>query len=438
MKKILIWVFLLWLPTYMKAQQDSIKLPFAISDEKKLDEDDLAHKKTGWSIAGVPQLSSDPVNGFGYGAEGNLFFNGKKTDSFFNYTPYRLKIFLEAFNTTRSQNELVLGVDIPYIFNSKWRVRVEGVYENDPNMIYFGVTEKSLQHLSNPQNGGSYTNYDDYARSLTGSYKNYNRYIEKNNRILNLSAERSFFHSKMRAVFGFRYSNYGIFTYPGNSYLVNEFNAGNLQGLGRNNINFLQAGLVYDTRNLDSDPDKGIFAEVTNSVSLRTLGSQYTFNKFLFHIKGYQKLLPNRFKAVVLAMRGALAAVNGATAFYEYQEAWSTEGELYDLLGGRFGLRGYKQARFLANYVAFANIELRSRFAQFTLFKQHVALSAVPFFDIGGVGNTPSRLFGYSANYRYDGGLGLRIAWNVNTILRFDYALSKEDRQFFFQFGHAF
>jgi len=41
-------------------------------------------------------------------------------------------------------------------------------------------------------------------------------------------------------------------------------------------------------------------------------------------------------------------------------------------------------------------------------------------------------------NYRYAPGLGARIAWNVNTILRFDYAVSNEDAQFFFNIGHTF
>ena len=41
-------------------------------------------------------------------------------------------------------------------------------------------------------------------------------------------------------------------------------------------------------------------------------------------------------------------------------------------------------------------------------------------------------------NYRFNEGLGIRIAWNVNSILRFDYAISKEDGQFFFSLGHAF
>jgi hypothetical protein len=60
------------------AQQDSTKLPFAIAGEKKLSDEDLAHKKEGFYITGIPQFSSDPVNGFGYGAEGLLYFNGKK------------------------------------------------------------------------------------------------------------------------------------------------------------------------------------------------------------------------------------------------------------------------------------------------------------------------------------------------------------------------
>lgn len=137
-------------------------------------------------------------------------------------------------------------------------------------------------------------------------------------------------------------------------------------------------------------------------------------------------------------MRGGIAALNGNAPLYEYMEEWSSEGGVYDVVGGRFTLRGYKQARFLANFLDFANIELRARFLQFKLLKQHLAFSAVPFFDIGGVGDTPSKLFGFSANYRYNEGLGIRIAWNVNTVIRFDYAISKEDKQFFFQFGHAF
>src|SRR4051812_10056302 len=92
-----------------KAQiKDSIKLPFAISNEKKISDEDLENKKEGVYLTGVPDLSSDPVNGFGYGGEGSIFFNGKRTDPFFAYSAYRAKIDLVLFNTTKQQRELFL------------------------------------------------------------------------------------------------------------------------------------------------------------------------------------------------------------------------------------------------------------------------------------------------------------------------------------------
>ena len=126
----------------------------------------------------------------------------------------------------------------------------------------------------------------------------------------------------------------------------------------------------------------------------------------------------------------------GNAPFFEYQDQWSSEGSI-EGLGGPTTLRGYKQSRFLGRLMNFANLELRYRFTQFDLFKQHFALSAVPFFDIGGVWNGFSD-FNKFGNYRYNEGLGLRIAWNVNTIIRLDYAYSQEDAQFFFNLAHAF
>lgn len=419
-------------------QSDSLKLPFAIADEKRLSEEDLAHKREGFSITGVPQLSSDPVNGFGYGAEGMLYYNGHKSDPFFNYTPYRRKLSLALFNTTRMQNEAVLGLDMPYIFNSKWRVRMEGIFENDPNMLYFGISQSSLNPLVNPQSGLGYNNYENYLGSLTGNYSKYNRFIEKNNVSLGLSAEHSFFHSKMRTLLGFGFSSIGIATFPGNALLVQESQEGIAKGLGRWTVCIFQSGLIYDTRDLESDPGKGIFAEVTNEISNNVFGSQFNFDKVFFQVKWYQKLLPSLFKKMVFAARAGISTTLGDAPFYEYQEVWSSEGGIYGIAGGANTLRGYKQSRFVAPYIGFANAELRTRFAQFRISKEHISLSGVPFFDIAGVGDNPSQLLGNINNYRYAYGAGLRIAWNVNTILRFDYAISTEDHQFFFSFGHAF
>lgn len=452
--------------TYAQQPTDSGLLPFAIADEKKLSDEDLANKKEGLYVTAVPEISSDPINGFGYGAEGSLFFNGKRSDPFFNYTPYRAELDIILFNTTRNQREIGLKLDIPYIFNTKWRLRVEAAYEINPNLLYFGATEKSLDPLTSyPKsdssavavNNSKYNNYSkdlDYVRNgRTNHY--YNGYT-KQEAILNISAERSYMDSKLRLLAGFEVASLNITTFDNRSYkesidpvsgnkmnasngptlLQNDFNTGRILGVGKGLIDFIQLGIVYDTRDLEPDPSKGIFAEVTNEFSTKALGSKYNFNKTFGQVKYYQKLFPSVFKKVIFASRFGMGYTAGASPFFEYQDQWSSEGSI-EGLGGAHTIRGYKQSRFLGKVMNFANFELRGRFVDFHMLKQHIALSAVPFFDIGGVWDSFSN-FGKLKNYRYSEGLGFRIAWNVNTILRFDYAVSKEDGQFFFNFGHSF
>src|SRR5437764_8205598 len=102
MRKIVIGVLFFIASGFSKAQTaDTLKLPFAIADEKRLSEEDLKNKKEGAYITGVPDLSSDPVNGFGYGGQGSLFLNGKRTDPFFAFISYRSRLYLDLFYTTR-------------------------------------------------------------------------------------------------------------------------------------------------------------------------------------------------------------------------------------------------------------------------------------------------------------------------------------------------
>ncbi|HWY38454.1 MAG TPA: DUF5982 domain-containing protein, partial [Bacteroidia bacterium] len=265
------------------------KLPFAIAKEKKLPEEELADKKEGAYVTGVPDISYDPVNGLGYGGEGSIFFNGKRSDPFFEYTPYRAEINLALFNTTNNEREIKIGWDIPYIFNTKWRFRGEMAYEVNPNLLYFGIDESSLNPLSYFPGGDSTKNpvtnadYQSYDNSLKGSSKNYNRY-NKQEAVLNLSMERSFFDGKLRALVGYEFANVKMTPFAGNSLIENDFLQKKIIGVGINNIAFVQSGFIFDTRNLETDPSKGIFAELLNELSLKALGSQYDFNKTFFHI----------------------------------------------------------------------------------------------------------------------------------------------------------
>jgi outer membrane protein assembly factor BamA len=447
------------------------RLPFAIADEKRLSDEDLADKKEGAFVTGIPDLSFDPLNGFGLGAEGYLTFNGKRDDPFFAYTPYRRRIEVAAFVTTKLTREFRVALDEPYLLDTKWRLRAEAAYEVNPNQLYFGTTERTLQNLgsllpaSSPYADRSVGSYDAYTRRLATIRPggpgeaalvadNLYDYYTKDEKILNVSLEHAYFDGRVRAVGGFEvaFLNIGhddgkraeatdaatgasMKVANGRTRLTEDQQAGRIHGASGGLVTILQSGLVYDTRDLEPDPSRGIFAEATNELSTSWLGSAFTFDKLFLHAKFYYSLFPKTFSKLVLAGRIGAGNTFGAAPFFEFADQWSTEGSI-EGLGGFHSLRGYKQSRFMGRTMAFANIELRYRFAQAKVLGHTFGFMLLPFFDVGGVWDKPSRV--NVANLRYSEGAGLRLAWNQSTIVAFDYAFSEEDHQFFLELNHAF
>jgi len=117
-------------------------------------------------------------------------------------------------------------------------------------------------------------------------------------------------------------------TFPGNSLLQNDVNEKKTLGLGKAWLSILQVGLVYDTRDLEPDPSHGIFAEVTNELSLKSIGSSYDFNKTFVNISGFQKILPSMFGRLIFAGRVSMGYLASDGPFFEYQDQWSSEGSI--------------------------------------------------------------------------------------------------------------
>jgi outer membrane translocation and assembly module TamA len=67
---------------------------------------------------------------------------------------------------------------------------------------------------------------------------------------------------------------------------------------------------------------------------------------------------------------------------------------------------------------------------------QHLRFMLVPFVDTGrvfdSVGDTTFE------DWKFDGGIGLRLAWNLSTVVGFDYARSDEGGAFYMELGHQF
>jgi outer membrane protein assembly factor BamA len=405
-----------------------------------LSDDDLKEKKEGIYVTAEPDLSSDPEHGFGAGVEGQFFIDGKRSDPFFAYTPYRAEIDVSAFYTVKGEQEFELEWDIPYIFNTQWRLRGTCDYEIDPDYLYFGVTENTLKPLTYypgndstkaPVTNSSFNNY------INNQIANYNTF-QQQERSAAISLEHSWFQGKVRTLVGYELAGYNTTTPLDNTSLLHEqAMAGLISGYGTSQTGELQVGLIYDTRDLEDDPSSGSFAELTNQYAAAALGSGFNYNRVFFHYNYYHKILPNAVKRLVFAARVGIGYTSGNAPFYEYLDQWTSQGDI-DGLGGTQTLRGYAEDRFAAPVMALGNFEVRYRFAQLDFWEQHFALYAIPFFDAGGVWNTLNRVTSNLQNMRYSEGPGAQISWNEDTILRFDLGISPEGNQFYLSIGQIF
>ncbi|MFT5645395.1 MAG: hypothetical protein ACI976_000065 [Aureispira sp.] len=434
---------------------------------RKMSAEDLLKKREGLFITGIPDFSSDPVSGFGFGIRSNVYLNGERTNPLFAYTPYLAKLKANAAYYTSNARELVLSLDVPYYKGTRWRFKIDFKAQQNPANLYFGLTEGTLDPLrlaSTPLGGATYSTYSEYDRArktiregeigeaeyVTDALSNRFRETEY---MLNLKADYAIGDGKWRIMGGYEVQNLSYKTFEGEeaeainpstgeettapngfSLLQRDFDQGNISGLNGGWVSLLQAALIYDTRDFEPDPTKGYYFEIANEYSSKYIGSEFDFNKFFIQGRAYQKLPFG--KRTVLAGRLGVGNIFGSNApFFELQDQWSPEGSV-NALGGKQSLRGYRANRFLARSLWFTNLELRYRIAETQLGKQSFAFGVAPFFDAGTVRNRWQDLNLKKIKYSY--GLGARIAWNQSTIISFDYGISKEDKLFYIGIGQAF
>lgn len=131
--------------------------PFAKA--RRLSDSDLAKKREGAFFIEIPDISSDPVAGQGFGVRGAIFFNGQRSDPLFAYTPYRAKLKIGAFAATSAARELAVQIDVPYVFRTRWRVKLDVKVADNPANLYFGLRESTLEPLTLPSGAATYATY---------------------------------------------------------------------------------------------------------------------------------------------------------------------------------------------------------------------------------------------------------------------------------------
>ncbi len=464
---------------------DTVRPPFAISEQKRLSEEELAQKKRGTFVTGIPRLVFDPIRGVGGGGNAFLFVNKhkKKPDPFFAYTPYRHSVNLEFFIFQNGRIRYAINYDAPYIFNTKWRFRADAVYWEDPEAQYWGIGNQSLgpltfrdkrtgvvrtfRRMKAYEENLALADQDEHGQYVTDIH--YNSLIQREH-LYNFLFERTFLQGRLRLMLGYEALFTGFESYAGktvdkvkdiygnevsaihNSTKIEEdiangvwdrFNLAGLETKNGRRFNFtsmLAAALIYDTRDFELDPTKGIFLQYSHEYSAPWLGSQFNFNKFMVQAQYYQTIVTWRKKKSRLLFAGMASFGYIFGPRINFIEMWdlSSQAEAGGILvmGGERSLRGYREARFLSPTAALINLELRSRLYDFKVLKQHIGLGINLFYDLGTVWESPAKMT--FMNWKGSPGAGARISWNQSTILRLDYGISREGGQFFFGFGQIF
>ena len=217
-------------------------------------------------------------------------------------------------------------------------------------------------------------------------------------------------------------------------------------------VNYLKAGLVYDTRDLEAFPNKGIWSEAVIRYAPGFLGQEnYDHARFTFAFRYYLTLIKDR---LVFANRlTAQHTLWGDVPFYMKPNIATARltSTTSQGLGGYNSLRGILRHRVVGDGVAFANFEMRYKFYKFRFINQNFYLGTNLFFDAGMVTQKAeydtngipdevdqSLYFNTNAEKLHSSvGLGLKIAMNENFIISADFgkALNEQDGNIGFYVG---
>lgn len=456
-------------------------LPFQLDISKRLPAQELAEKKEGTFVTGLPRLELDPIRGAGVGGNIFVFWNQDKKDPFFEYTAYRHRLNAEFFAFQNGRFRYAINYDAPYIFNSPWRLRIDLVRWEDPNAQYWGIGQNSTPTLRfRDKTMGKVRDFDRvalYEKNLSlaeigtmGQFftDHFFHSVEQREQLYNVLGERVFLGGKLRLMVGYEALFTSFSSYQGR--LVSDmpslngsrvtavqrptlvdiqkedgtWDRFNLTGFTNSDsyqfTSMLAGALIYDTRDFEPDPSNGLFLQYSHEYSAPWLGSNFNFHKFmvqgqLLKTLGYWKEGKGR-----ITFAGLVAFGHVFGPQINFIEMWdlSSQAEAGGILalGGSRSIRGFRETRFVAPTVGLINLELRTRLVSFHFLKQHFSAGIVPFMDVGKVWDAPRNID--LKNWRGAPGLGTRITWNQSTILRLDYGRSLEGGQLFFGFGHIF
>ena len=388
--------------------------------------------KKGWNFGPLPVVGFDADLGFQYGVTCDIFNYGDGS----RYPRYNYKFNVEASRYTKGSGVFRFYSDMPFVVKDT-KLFVDVTYFYAKKYEFFGF------------NGFEASSYDPYLALKKDGY----HFINRNQFRFVGSMQRPFFDvPNLYWTAGLAYYNTKVSSidtvkmadYAGQNTLYEKYvDAGIIkadEATGGNTTQF-RLGMIYDSRDHNSDPTRGIYAEATlvgapDFIDKKGYGNlSYTFI--------WRQYIPVYRDKLTFAYRlGAQNRIAGNTPWYMinnlntmFFQKMYTEG-----LGGSVTMRGVNRNGVIGEGFAFGNVELRWRIVGFQFINQNWQVALNPFFDAGmvtqkfreqeqiaanGTGTIlePNAFDSYSGEnerLHMSAGCGLKLIMNRNLIVSVD------------------
>jgi len=358
-----------------------------------------APAQVGRQVSGLPALNFNADEGFGYGVIAQAYNYGQQ-----GVRPYQYMIQPLIFLTTKGRRDFSVFVDAPHVLPHDWRLGAYLGREQQLATPYYGV--------------GNSTTFNELNEAPPNPY--YYRYGREGYRFSTDLQHQLAGRLRLLAGAGTRSTSIDDMPFDSGSTLLRSQLAGATIPDAR--TTYLRGGLVYDSRDRESGPTSGQWAEVLVQRGMNALGGDYAFTRITGTARAYFSLTDR----IVFAERVLVQNFSSASApFYELS---TTQGSFQDgeALGGSGSIRGLPKNRFIGKGVMFGNQELRWRAADFNLAGRRSALIFNGFLDAGRVWETGLSTKDFFSDLHAGYGGGMRVRYGQDFVVGVDVGHSKE------------
>ncbi|MCG8698594.1 MAG: BamA/TamA family outer membrane protein [Bacteroidales bacterium] len=406
-------------------------------------------KKKRWSYGFVPAIAYEDDIGFKYGAVFNLFNYG----DWKIYPEYYHSFFLEWSQTTKGSGIMEFSYDSKHLIPNI-RTSTEISYLTERALDFYGFNgAKSLYDY----------NYINYKEATT-DYKSWVFYKQERQLLrIRGDVQGRFFNDKIHWMAGvemmkikidsvnLKKLNKGIsesdtlkYLRPKNENLYEIYLKNGIIKPGEangGNHTHLKLGLVYDTRDNEPKPTKGMWTEAIFILSPSFLSNtNNTYAKLVLTHRQYFNLVKNRLDfAYRVSYQDKLW---GDMPYYMLPFAFNGgKAKTRDALGGAKTLRGIRRNRIVGDDILYGNFELRWVFLRKVIMGRNIYFALNTFTDLGmvtseyqfdksGIATEYNYLFPDESNrIHQSAGMGLHFALNENFVVACNYgfALNQND-----------